>query len=102
MSMSKQVIRKLMSTAVSIGYSVESVFDGEETLKVIGWETTPREIVDFATATDEAVIKFNAGPDKQFYVYLAFDNSPEEMIYDHTDNAAAGSVCIRVADHFSV
>ena len=98
--MQKQVVLKTMDLAQEIGYSVSYVFDGEEMLTVVPWETLRTDIVDFAVGSDECQLTFSAGPGKTFVVFFEFDNHPSEMIYDHTDSLAADVVCERVATFF--
>ncbi len=95
----KRTVRKTINVALEHDFYVDDIFDSEEWMRP---ETgsTMAQYVEFATATDEAVIRFKDPQGEKFIVCFAFDNLPSEMIYDHSDNDIGNRVCADVADHF--
>lgn len=95
----KRTVRKTINTALEHDFYVDDIFDGEEWMEPETGSTMV-QYVEFATGTDEAVIRFKDPADEKFIVCFAFDNLPSEMIYDHSDTDVAGRICTDVAEHF--
>lgn len=93
------VVLKLIEEAECEGYWPESINDSEETLKVKDSTTKP-EMVEWATAADEAVIRFGNDDGDKFTVYLVYGNMKDETINDYSAKEVADRICTLVAKHF--
>ena len=85
----KPFVRLVLRTAIAQGWTVDSVYDGEETTKVSGLSVT--EVVNIADATDDAAIRLSNATTGQKGSLLIMWQGPvstypagEEAIYDYS------------------
>ena len=94
-----EVVKKLIDEAECEGYWPEIINDSEENLEVED-STTKQDMVDYATAADEAIIRFSNDDGDKFSVYLVYGNMMEETINDYSAKSVADRICTLVAKHF--
>lgn len=94
-----EVVKVLIKEAGTEGYIAYKVNDSEEDL-IVHEGVTNEEIVEHATAADEATIYFKNEVGDKFGVYLVYGNTLEETICDYSAKADADRICTRVAAHF--
>ena len=92
-------VRYLIQLVLDAGYEVD-INDGEET--VITKSTDVDAIMETMMSTDEDIVRISH-PSRESRIgafYLVYGNSPEEVICDHTDNEACGSIADAHAKEF--
>lgn len=76
----------LTATALmEAGYALDSVWDGEESIKVL----TSIEAADAVMTVDDAKLYVKGSDGVDSYVYFVLGNAPEEVICDYTVNLSA-------------
>lgn len=95
----ESTVHKLLMVADKHAMFVSQIHDGEESITIYQ-DDMWSHIIHTATGTDMASIKFIDGAGSYFRAFLAYDNKPSEMIYDHTDNELAEKICREVAEWF--
>lgn len=100
----RPVVQLLVDKAKALGYHPVTVRDEEELYPATGMSTS--EIIDAATATDEASITFRDYriPKDVFGArltfYLVYGNQLNETICDYTDHGTAELIANNIEDHF--
>lgn len=82
----KRAAGRIIDRALAKGHLI-SVNDGEEW--VVKNSTRRREIMDALQSTDaDTLLIRNSACDRIGMIYLVWGNSPDEVVCDHSDNAA--------------
>jgi len=83
MATERSVVSRLIKAALAREYTV-SVFDSEEW--AIRRSNSHKAIMAEIMATDEDTLRFRKDDEIIGSVYLAYGNSPDEVIADYSDN----------------
>lgn len=102
----RPVVQKLIDEAKAAGYHPVLVRDEEESYPSATASTV--EVIDNATATDSASIRFrNYSIGKDIFgayltFYLVYGNELHETIAEFTDHGSAERIANNIEDHFYV
>lgn len=76
----RRIVEKLLSTAQEDGWTIDSVYDGEEYIKT----PTAAEALEAIFAVDDATVRFRKGDGPLRGVYIVLGNC-EDVLSDYSD-----------------